>query len=233
MTLQNSVDKSKIIFYLTYGKRIFDLALAITALILLSPVLVVAALLVHVQLGTPVLFKQRRPGLHEKPFTIFKFRTMSDARDKNGELLPDAERLKSLTPLGAFLRKSSIDELPELINVLVGDMSFVGPRPLLMEHLQYYTERERLRYTVRPGITGLSQVSGRNYLPWDDRLEMDVQYVENISFFRDIKIIFQTFFQVLRAKNVIVVPGPIGVPLSKSRQQLKENKTNSINTGAK
>lgn len=222
MALQNSVDKSKSTFYLSCGKRIFDLALTLTALIALSPVLVIAALLVRVLLGSPMLFKQIRPGLHEKPFTIFKFRTMTDERDSSGQLLSDAERL---TRFGAFLRKSSIDELPELFNVLKGDMSIVGPRPLLMEYLPYYTNRERLRHTVRPGITGLSQVNGRNYLPWDDRLEMDVQYVENISLFRDIKIIFQTFFQVLRAKNVAVVPRTIIVLLSTYRQQLKEKKT--------
>jgi undecaprenyl phosphate N,N'-diacetylbacillosamine 1-phosphate transferase len=221
MTLQNSADKSDNKFYLSGGKRVFDLALALVALILLSSVLVVAALLVRVKLGSPVLFKQARPGLHEKPFTIFKFRTMTEKRDKDGRPLPDAKRL---TRLGAFLRKSSIDELPELFNVLKGDMSIVGPRPLLMEYLPYYTDLERLRHTVRPGITGLSQVNGRNYLPWDDRLEMDVQYVEKISLFRDIKIIFQTFFQVVRAKNVSVVPRTVSVLLSTYRQELKEKK---------
>jgi lipopolysaccharide/colanic/teichoic acid biosynthesis glycosyltransferase len=217
-----SSEKSKSKFYLSCGKRIFDLILTLTMLILLSPVFIIAALLVRVQLGRPVLFKQIRPGLHEKPFTIFKFRTMTEARDNTGKLLPDAERL---TRLGAFLRKTSIDELPGLFNVLKGDMSIVGPRPLLMAYLPYYTNRERLRHAVCPGITGLSQVNGRNYLPWDDRLEMDVQYVEKISLFRDIKIIFQTFFQVLRAKNVAVVQGSICVLLSTYRQQLKEKKT--------
>lgn len=222
ITFQMSSEKSKSKFYLSCGKRIFDLILTLTMLILLSPVFIIAALLVRVQLGRPVLFKQIRPGLHEKPFTIFKFRTMTEARDNTGKLLPDAERL---TRLGAFLRKTSIDELPGLFNVLKGDMSIVGPRPLLMAYLPYYTNRERLRHAVRPGITGLSQVNGRNYLPWDDRLEMDVQYVEKISLFRDIKIIFQTFFQVLRAKNVAVVQGSICVLLSTYRQQLKEKKT--------
>lgn len=222
ITFQMSSEKSKSKFYLSCGKRIFDLILTLTALILLSPVFIITALLVRVQLGRPVLFKQIRPGLHEKTFTIFKFRTMSEVRDNTGKLLPDAERL---TRLGAFLRKTSIDELPGLFNVLKGDMSIVGPRPLLMAYLPYYTNRERLRHAVRPGITGLSQVNGRNYLPWDDRLEMDVQYVEKISLFRDIKIIFQTFFQVLRAKNVAVVQGSICVLLSTYRQQLKEKKT--------
>jgi lipopolysaccharide/colanic/teichoic acid biosynthesis glycosyltransferase len=222
IAFQMSSEKSKSKFYLSCGKRIFDLTLTLTTLILLSPVFIIAALLVRVQLGRPVLFKQIRPGLHEKPFTIFKFRTMTEARNNAGKLLPDAERL---TRLGSFLRKTSIDELPGLFNVLKGDMSIVGPRPLLMAYLPYYTNRERLRHAVRPGITGLSQVNGRNYLPWDDRLEMDVQYVEKISLFRDIKIIFQTFFQVLRAKNVAVVQGSICVLLSTYRQQLKEKKT--------
>jgi len=144
---------------------------------------------------------------------------MTDMCDKDGKMLPDDERL---TRLGAFLRKTSIDELPELFNVLKGDMSIVGPRPLLMDYLPYYTRRERLRHTVRPGITGLAQVNGRNYLPWDERLEMDVQYVEKMSFSLDVKIIFHTFSQVLKAKNVAVLPTLIGVPLSEYRKQKKK-----------
>jgi len=218
MSNKRLIKKARNTFYLPYGKRIFDLALTLSVLIALSPILVAVALMVRIQLGRPVLFKQMRPGLREKPFSIFKIRTMTDARDMTGELLPDAERL---TRFGAFLRKSSIDELPELFNVLKGDMSIVGPRPLFMYYLPYYTNRERLRHTVRPGITGLSQVNGRNYLPWDERLEMDVKYVEKISFYLDIKIIFQTFFQVLKAKDVAVLPRSIGVPLSEYRQQQK------------
>jgi len=214
----SSIDESNTKVYLSFGKRIFDLALAILALIAVSPLLVIVALLVRIRLGKPVLFKQMRPGLHEKPFTLFKFRTMTDERDIAGELLPDDKRL---TMLGSLLRKSSIDELPELFNVLKGEMSIVGPRPLFMHYLTYYTERESLRHTVRPGITGLAQVNGRNYLPWDERLEMDVQYVEKMSFSLDIKIIFQTFFQVLKAKNVAVLPTLIGVPLSEYRKQKK------------
>ena len=182
MTNQRSIDKGKNKIYLSCGKRIFDLVWAFLVLIVLAPVLIVIALLVRIKLGSPVLFRQMRPGLREKPFTIFKFRTMTDARGKDGKLLPDAQRL---TRLGAFLRKTSIDELPELINVLKGDMSIVGPRPLFMDYLPYYTAREHLRHVIRPGITGLSQVHGRNYLQWDDRLEMDVRYVEKISFFLD------------------------------------------------
>jgi lipopolysaccharide/colanic/teichoic acid biosynthesis glycosyltransferase len=213
---------SKNEFYLSIGKRIFDLALAIPAAIVLMPLLVLVALLVRFILGTPVFFKQMRPGLHEKPFVIFKFRTMTDVLDKEGKMLPDDERL---TRLGALLRKTSIDELPGLINVIKGEMSIVGPRPLFMEYLPYYTEREHLRHTVRPGITGLSQISGRNYLPWDERLEMDVKYIENVSFINDMKIIFETFFQVLKGKDVAVLPGTIGVPLSEYREKYKEKKS--------
>lgn len=205
--------------YRALGKRVVDLLLTVPILIALSPFLGAVALLVRARLGRPVLFRQIRPGLHEKPFELLKFRTMTDARDDHGKLLPDTERL---TSLGAFLRKTSIDELPELINVIKGDMSLVGPRPLLLEYLPYYTQRERLRHAVRPGITGLSQIHGRNYLPWDDRLEMDVQYVENISFLLDIKIILQTLIQVLKRQDVEVVPGVVGSPLSTYRQKMNE-----------
>ncbi len=211
-------DKGRNKFYLSCGKRMFDLVVAILGLIVVSPIVFIAALLVRIKLGSPVLFRQMRPGLQEKPFAILKFRTMTDALDMNGKPLPDTQRL---TRLGAFLRKTSIDELPELLNVLKGDMSLVGPRPLFVEYLPYYTDREKLRHTVRPGITGLSQVNGRNYLPWDERLKMDVQYVEKMSFSLDIKIIFQTIFQVLKAKNVAILPGLIGAPLSEYRQQKK------------
>jgi len=165
--------------------------------------MILTALIVRIRMGSPVLFKQVRPGLQERPFTILKFRTMMHRTDENGKMLSDDKRL---TSLGAILRKASIDELPELINVIKGEMSIVGPRPLFMEYLPYYTEREHLRHTVRPGVTGLSQISGRNYLPWDERLEMDVKYVENISFIGDVKIIFKTFFQVLKARMLLSYP---------------------------
>jgi lipopolysaccharide/colanic/teichoic acid biosynthesis glycosyltransferase len=213
-------DESKNKFYLSCGKRIFDLTFAVLVLIVVSPILVIIALLVRTQLGSPVLFRQMRPGLQGKPFAILKFRTMTDELDKAGKQLPDAERL---TRLGAFLRKTSMDELPELINVLKGEVSIVGPRPLFTEYLPYYTDRERLRHTVRPGITGLSQVSGRNYLQWDERLEMDVIYVEETSFFLDMKIIFRTFFQVLKAKDVAVLPEKVGILFSEYRRRQKEN----------
>lgn len=208
-------------FYLFCGKRVLDLVLTIPIIIALLPFFAVIAFFVRFRLGSPVFFKQIRPGLHEKPFTIFKFRTMTDARDMDGKMFPDAQRL---TRLGAFLRKTSIDELPELFNVLKGDMSIVGPRPLLEKYLPYYTVRERLRHTVRPGITGLSQVNGRNYLQWDKRLEMDVLYVEKMSLFLDIKIIFQTLFQVLQAKDIAVLPGTVSIFLSDYREKQKEKK---------
>jgi lipopolysaccharide/colanic/teichoic acid biosynthesis glycosyltransferase len=214
----NNKDRNE--FYLSCGKRMFDLALAILGLLVVSPIVFIITLLVRIQLGSPVLFKQIRPGLQEKPFTIFKFRTMTDARDKDGKLLPDAQRL---TRLGACLRKTSMDELPELINVIKGEMSIVGPRPLFMEYLPYYTNREHLRHSIRPGITGLSQISGRNYLQWDERLEMDVMYLEKLSFFVDIKIIFRTLFQVLKAKDVAVLPGKVSVLFSEYRRKKKED----------
>lgn len=217
-----SVDANKNNFYLARGKRIFDLVVTILALIVLSPLLAIVACLVRIQLGTPVLFRQARPGWREKPFILFKFRTMTEMKDDDGKPLPDAQRL---TRLGAFLRKTSIDELPELINVLRGNMSLVGPRPLFMGYLPYYTNRERLRHAVRPGITGLSQISGRNYLQWDERLEMDVKYVENISFPQDVKIIFRTFFQVLKAKDVAVLPGTVSTYLWEYREKQKEKKS--------
>jgi len=214
-----ATDRSKNKLYLSFGKRAFDLAVAIPAAIVLIPVFIIIAFLVRWRLGRPILFKQMRPGRWENPFTIFKFRTMTDARDQDDKMLPDDERL---TRLGALLRKTSIDELPELINVIKGEMSIVGPRPLFMEYLPYYTKREHLRHSVRPGITGLSQISGRNYLPWDERLALDVKYIDMISFPQDIKIIFETLFQVLKAKDVAVLPGTVSIPLSECREKHKE-----------
>ena len=160
----------------------------------LGPVLAVLAVLVRVKLGSPVLFKQERPGKDEKIFTLCKFRTMTDARDEKGELLPDAVRL---TKFGKFLRATSLDELPELFNIVKGDMSVIGPRPLLVSYLPYYTERERLRHSVRPGLTGLAQVSGRNFLDWDRRFQKDVEYVEHLTFGMDLKVLWMTVQTVL------------------------------------
>ena len=171
-------------------KRLLDIVLALCILVALSPLYLVVALVVYFRLGSPVLFRQERPGLHEKVFAMYKFRSMTDARDEQGNLLPDIVRL---TPLGKFLRKTSLDELPEIFNVLRGDMSFIGPRPLLKEYLPYYTEEERLRHSVRPGITGLAQVNGRNLLNWDKRLALDVEYAKNLSFAMDVLVFFKTF----------------------------------------
>ena len=186
-------------FYISHGKRIFDLALTISGFVVLLPVLIITALLVRFKLGSPVLFKQVRPGVNEKSFALFKFRTMSDARDADGALLPDSARL---TRLGRFLRATSIDELPELFNVLKGDMSLVGPRPLLMQYLDRYTPEQARRHEVRPGITGWAQVNGRNSVRFSERFKMDVWYVDNMSMLLDCKIICLTFLSVLRRKGV-------------------------------
>ena len=180
-------------------KRSIDFFGALVALVLLSPVLCVLCILVRVKLGSPVLFKQQRPGKNGKIFTLYKFRTMTDGRDENGELLPDDVRL---TKFGKLMRSLSLDELPEFINILKGDMSFVGPRPLLVEYLELYNERQAMRHNVRPGLTGLAQANGRNLLTWEDRFEYDVEYVENLSILLDIKIIFKTVSGVLRREGI-------------------------------
>ncbi len=180
--------------YAVFFKRLLDFILSLCAIIILSPVLLVLAVLVRIKLGSPVLFKQERPGRHEKIFTLCKFRTMTDERDENGELLPDHVRL---TRFGKFLRSSSLDELPELFNILKGDMSIIGPRPLLVSYLPYYSEEEKKRHNVRPGLTGLAQVSGRNFIDWDRRLEKDVEYVEHLSFAMDCRVLWMTVQTVL------------------------------------
>lgn len=185
--------------YRYFLKRFFDIFVSGIILLIFWWVYAVVALAVRVNLGSPVIFHQERPGLGEKSFKLSKFRTMTDKRDENGELLPDKDRL---TSFGAFLRKTSLDELPELWNIFKGDMSFIGPRPLLMGYLPYYTDREHKRHSVRPGLTGLAQASGRNYVGWDKRLELDVEYVENISMVQDIKIILMTIMVVLKPSNV-------------------------------
>lgn len=181
------------------GKRLLDLVLASTAVLFLLPVLALVAAAVWVTMGRPVFFTQRRPGHYEKLFTILKFRTMTERRGAHGRRLPDGERL---TTLGAFLRRTSLDELPELFNVLRGDMSLVGPRPLLESYVPYYRGRERLRLLARPGITGLAQVSGRNFLSWDERLELDARYVETMCLAKDVAILCRTVVQVLRHEGV-------------------------------
>ena len=185
--------------YKKWIKRFLDILLSLIILIALSPVLAALAVLVRVRLGSPVLFSQERPGLGEKIFTLYKFRTMTDERDEEGNLLPDSRRL---TPLGKILRASSLDELPEFFNILKGDMSFIGPRPLLVSYLPYYTEEESLRHTVRPGLTGLAQVSGRNFLDWDRRLRKDVEYVKGLSFSMDCRVLFLTVKAVFSRSGV-------------------------------
>lgn len=185
--------------YRLFIKRLLDIVFSGMALVFLSPVYLVLAVLIRVKLGNPVIFHQERPGKDEKIFTLCKFRTMTDERDENGQLLPDAIRL---TKFGKLLRATSLDELPELWNIFKGDMSIIGPRPLLVSYLPYYTEEERLRHTVRPGLTGLAQVSGRNFLDWDRRLQKDVEYVKNLSFLMDLKVIFMTVKVVLVKEDV-------------------------------
>ncbi|GIJ97707.1 sugar transferase [Capnocytophaga stomatis] len=187
--------------YKNYIKRLIDFFAALFGLVLLSPIFIVVMIgLFFANQGKPFFF-QKRPGLNNRIFEIIKFKTMNDRKDQNGKLLPDADRL---TKIGAFVRKTSLDEIPQLINVLKGDMSLIGPRPLLVKYLPYYTERERLRHTVRPGITGLAQVNGRNNVSWDDKLEMDVKYVEEISFVNDLKILLKTIENVVSQKDIIV-----------------------------
>ena len=185
--------------YAKYIKRILDFILSLIALIVLSPVLLVVAILVRIKLGSPIIFKQQRPGKDEKIFTLYKFRTMTDKKDENGELLPNDQRL---TKFGDFLRKTSLDELPEIFLILTGKMSFIGPRPLHVEYLQYYNEEQRKRHNVRPGLTGWAQVNGRNSITWTEKFKLDVYYVENVSFLLDLKIIFLTIKQVICRKNI-------------------------------
>ena len=186
--------------YQRYIKRLLDIFISVLALILLSPIFVVLIILIRLKLGYPVIFKQQRVGFNERVFIIYKFRTMSDKRDINGDLLPDCERL---TSFGKMLRFTSLDELPELWNIFKGDMSIVGPRPLLARYLPYYKEAERIRHSVRPGLTGLSQINGRNNTNWDTRLNFDINYVKNISPKNDIKIILITILKVLKSKDII------------------------------
>jgi undecaprenyl phosphate N,N'-diacetylbacillosamine 1-phosphate transferase len=185
--------------YRRYIKRFLDFILSLIAIIILSPIILFLSILVRVKLGSPILFKQQRPGLNEKIFTIYKFRTMTDKKDENGELLPDEIRL---TKFGKFLRSTSLDELPELFNILKGDMSIVGPRPLLIEYLERYDEHQKHRHDVRPGLTGLAQVNGRNLLSWEDKFKMDIEYINNINILLDVKIIINTIVKVFRREGI-------------------------------
>ena len=185
--------------YKRFVKRCRDFLLSLAALIILSPVLLLVAILVRFKLGSPILFKQERPGLHEKIFCMYKFRTMTDAKDADGNLLPDEMRL---TKFGKLLRSTSLDELPELFNILKGDMAIVGPRPLLVQYLPRYNERQHHRHDVRPGFTGLAQVNGRNSISWQEKFEWDVKYVENVSFLMDLRIIAKTVKVVLKRDGI-------------------------------
>ena len=185
--------------YQKYIKRVLDFVFAFLIVLLIWPLLLIVFFMVKIKLGSPVLFSQQRPGKNEKVFTLYKFRSMTDDKDENGNLLPDDERL---TKFGRMLRSTSLDELPELINILKGDMSFVGPRPLLVQYLPYYTEEEHRRHDVRPGLTGLAQINGRNLVDWDEKLQKDVEYVNTISFLTDLKIVAKTFLVVFKREGI-------------------------------
>ena len=180
-------------------KAVFDRLLALILIILFLPVYIIISLLIWWKMGSPILFKQKRPGLNEKIFKIYKFRTMTNEKDKNGNLLPDEKRLKGI---GRFIRTTSLDELPQLFNVLKGDMSFVGPRPLLVEYLPLYNKRQKKRHDVKPGITGWAQVNGRNAISWEQKFEYDVWYVEHQSFWLDMKILWLTFLKVVKRDGI-------------------------------
>lgn len=185
--------------YKNYIKRFLDFTLSLLALIFLSPVMLIIAILVRIKLGTPVIFKQQRPGKNEKIFTLYKFRTMTDKKDENGNLLPDSERL---TKFGKLLRSTSLDELPELVNIIKGDMAIVGPRPLLVGYLPLYNEKQKHRHDVRPGLTGLAQVNGRNSISWEEKFKDDLKYVNKITFMGDTKIILKTVGKVFKREGI-------------------------------
>lgn len=185
--------------YKKFMKRFLDLVLSIMAFIILMPLMLIIYILVRVKLGKPAIFKQERPGKDEKIFTLYKFRTMTDEKDENGNLLPDEQRL---TKFGKILRSTSLDELPELINIIKGDMSIVGPRPLLVEYLRCYTEEERKRHEVRPGLTGLAQISGRNSISWEEKFKEDLRYIQHISFINDLRIVLKTATKVLKREGI-------------------------------
>lgn len=186
-------------FYKKYGKRILDILISLSGCILLSPVFLVLCILVRLKLGSPIFFCQERPGYQEKIFRMYKFRTMTDEKDEHGNLLPDEKRLNAF---GKKLRATSLDELPELFNILKGDLSLVGPRPLLVRYLPRYNQQQRKRHNVKPGLTGYAQVHGRNAISWEEKFEMDVWYAEHVSFLLDVKIFFQTIFVVAGKKGV-------------------------------
>lgn len=202
--------------YKHFFKRFLDFWISLIALVCLSPILLIVTVWLHfANKGAGVFFYQERPGKDEKIFKVIKFKSMTDERDTKGNLLPDKDRI---TTVGKIIRKTSLDELPQLFNVLMGDMALIGPRPLLVEYLPYYTEREKLRHTVRPGVSGWAQCHGRNNLSWDNKLALDVYYVENLSLWMDLRIIFFTINNVLGGKDVNVVPSLMGGKLSDERR---------------
>lgn len=206
--------------YKHFFKRVIDFTIALVALLIIWPILLIVAIWLHfANKGAGAFFFQERPGKDGKIFRVIKFKSMTDEKDKDGNLLPDKDRI---TTVGKIVRKTSLDELPQLINVLKGDMALIGPRPLLVEYLPYYTEREQLRHTVRPGITGWAQVNGRNNIEWDKKLALDVYYVEHLTFLMDCRIIVQTIKNVLVGKDVTVVTGL-------KRQKLSDERKNKIN----
>ena len=200
--------------YKLFFKRLFDFSFAFFLLLLFSPLIISITIFLFIVNDKKPFFVQSRPGLNEKVFKILKFKTMNDRKDTNGKLLSDGERL---TTVGKIIRKTSLDELPQLINVLKGDMSFIGPRPLLIRYLPFYSEEEKLRHTVRPGITGLAQVSGRNLLGWDKRLQTDIEYVNNLSLLVDISIFFKTIKKVVKSEDIVVDAQTVMLPLDEER----------------
>jgi lipopolysaccharide/colanic/teichoic acid biosynthesis glycosyltransferase len=210
--------------YQSFIKRRMDFILSLCAIIVLLPVLLLVSILVRVKLGSPVIFKQQRPGWNEKIFTLYKFRTMKDQRDQNGDLLSDEIRL---TKFGKLLRSTSLDELPELINILKGDMSFVGPRPLLIQYLPLYSVHQNRRHAVRPGLSGLAQISGRNSIRWEDKFDLDVTYVDNITFIGDCKIILLTVKKVfirdgINSENAATMEYFTGIDLDETKHKMED-----------
>lgn len=211
--------------YAKYLKRGLDLLLSLMAFIILMPVMIIIYILVRIKLGKPAIFKQERPGKNEKIFTLYKFRTMTDEKDEDGNLLPNAERL---TRFGKILRKTSLDELPELLNIIKGDMAIVGPRPLIKRYLPYYTEEERKRHNVRPGLTGLAQVNGRNAASWEMRFKADLEYIERITLKKDIKIIMETIKKVLKKEDILMGKEVTIPPLDIYRKEFLEKEEERV-----
>lgn len=190
--------------YKIFFKRFFDIIISLCAIIILSPIYIIISILILIFMGRPILFKQPRPGKNEKVFNMYKFRSMNNKKDENGKLLPDNERVSKL---GNFIRKTSIDEIPEFFSILIGKMSIIGPRPLLVEYLPFYTEEEHRRHDIRPGLTGWAQVNGRNTTEWNERLQQDIFYVDNLSFKLDVKIFFMTIYKVIKRVDILIGKG--------------------------